>query len=171
MILQALFFLLAFVTLASALAVVILPNPVFSALSLAICMLAMAGLFFTLEAYFLAGVQIILYAGAVVVMFVMVLMIFDLREEKKAFVRGTFSTLLKLASGALFLSTLVVAILASIPTSPLAETNTHAMIAAKGLALMLFTKYVFVFEVVGILLLVVLVGAIVIAKGKGGSHA
>ena len=53
--LQLMYFILAFTTLASAMAVVIVPNPVFSALSLAVCMLGIAGLFFTLEAYFVAG--------------------------------------------------------------------------------------------------------------------
>ena len=171
MILQTVYFLLALGALLSALAVIVLPNPVFSALSLAICMLAVAGLFFTLEAYFIAGVQIIIYAGAVVVMFVMVIMMFDLQDEQKAFVKGVFSALLKLTGGALLLATLTVAILSSIPPSPLRELNVPAIIAAKGLALQLFTKYVFVFETVGVLLLVVLVGAIAIAKGRGGTHA
>lgn len=169
--LQLVYFLLAFITLASAIAVVVIPNPVFSALSLAVCMIGIAGLFFTLEAYFISVVQLIIYAGAVVVMFVMILMIFDLQEEKRAFLRGTFTTMLKISGAALLLAALVVAIFASIPHSPLIEINTEAIIAAKGLALQLFTKYVFVFEVIGVLLLVVLVGAIAIAKGKGGTHA
>ena len=169
--LQLTYFLLAFVTLASAMTVVIVPNPVFSALSLAVCMLGIAGLFFTLEAYFIAGVQLIIYAGAVVVMFVMILMIFDLKDEKKAFVRGNFTGMLKISGAALLLAAIAGAFFASMPHFPLAEVNTVAMIATKGLALKLFTKYVFAFEVIGILLLVVLIGAIAIAKGKGGTHA
>ena len=169
--LQLVYFLLAFITLTSAIAVVVIPNPVFSALSLAVCMIGISGLFFTLEAYFISVVQLIIYAGAVVVMFVMILMIFDLQEEKRVFLRGTFTTMLKISGAALLLAALVGAIFTSIPHSPLIEINTAAIIAAKGLALQLFTKYVFVFEVVGVLLLVVLVGAIAIAKGKGGTHA
>ena len=57
------------------------------------------------------------------------------------------------------------------PHFPLTQIDTAAMIATKGLALKLFTKYVFAFEVIGILLLVVLIGAVAIAKGKGGTHA
>ena len=169
--LQLIYFILAFTTLASAMAVVIIPNPVFSALSLAVCMLGIAGLFFTLEAYFIAGVQVIIYAGAVVVMFVMILMIFNLQEEKKAFVRGNFTGMLKVSGAALLLAAIAGAFFASMPHFPLIEVNTVAMIATKGLALKLFTKYVFAFEIIGILLLVVLIGAIAIAKGKGGTHA
>ena len=169
--LQLMFFLLAFTTLASAMAVVILPNPVFSALSLAVCMLGIAGLFFTLEAYFIAGVQVIIYAGAVVVMFVMILMIFNLQEEKKAFVRGNFTGVLKISGAALLLAAIAGAFFASMPHFPLTEINTVAMIATKGLALKLFTKYIFAFEVIGVLLLVVLIGAVAIAKSKGGTHA
>ena len=169
--LQGIYFLLAFVTFASALAVVLLPNPLYCALALAICMLGMAGLFFTLEAYFIAGVQVIIYAGAVVVMFVMILMIFNLQEEKRAFVRGLFSNVLKISGTSLLLAAIIGAIFATIPQTPLTEINTATMIAAKGLAVQLFTKYVFVFEAIGVLLLVVLVGAIALAKGKGGTHA
>ena len=165
--LDAIYFLFAIGTLASAIAVVVFPNPVFSALSLAICMLMVAGLFFTLEAYFLAGVQIIIYAGAVVVMFVMVLMIFDLQDDQKAFVRGWTSAILKLGGGALFLFALAFAVFRAIPSLPLIEANTSAIMATRDLALQLFTEHVFIFEVMGVLLLVVLVGAIAIAKGRG----
>ena len=83
-----LFWLLAMITVVSGLTVVLVTNPVYSALSLAMTMVGVAGLFVTLNAYFIAGVQLIVYAGAVMVLFVMVLMLFDLKHEVLAFTRG-----------------------------------------------------------------------------------
>ncbi len=166
------FYILALTTFFAGVAVIAIPNPVYSALCLAITMIGVAGLFFTLEAYFIAGVQLIVYAGAVVIMFVMVLMLFDLKHEKKAFSKGLFSMILKIGSSAVVLASIFSAIYLTISAKPrLEEVNTDAIVAAKGLALQLFTKNVFAFEVIGILLLVVLVGAIALAKGKGGTHA
>ena len=68
------FWILALMTIAGALTVVLITNPIFSALSLAVTMVGVSALFVSLNAYFLAGVQLIVYAGAVMVLFVMVLM-------------------------------------------------------------------------------------------------
>lgn len=65
----------------SAVAVVLLSNPVYCALFLALCMSLLGVVFFTLGAYFIAAAQITVYAGAVMVLFVMVLMLFDLRKD------------------------------------------------------------------------------------------
>lgn len=74
-----LFWLLAVVTLVSGLSVILLANPIYSALCLAMTMVGVSALFATLGAYFIAGVQMIVYAGAVLVLFIMVLMLFDLK--------------------------------------------------------------------------------------------
>ena len=63
-----LFWFLAFVTIISGLSVVVMVNPIYSALSLAMTMIGVAAIFVTLDAYFLAGVQLIVYAGAVMVL-------------------------------------------------------------------------------------------------------
>ena len=169
--LSLVFYLLAAVTLFSAVAVITVSNPIYCALFLATTMLGVAGLFFSLEAYFIAGVQLIVYAGAVVVMFVMVLMLFDLKQERRAFTRGMFSMFLKLASAGLIFSSIAMAIVYSLPAVKLQEGDTDAMLATKAMAMQLFSKHVFGFEVIGVLLLVVLVGAMAIAKGRGGTHA
>ena len=167
-----LFWILATVTVASALTTVMITSPVFSALSLAMTMIGISALFVTLGAYFLAGVQLIVYAGAVMVLFVMVLMLFDLRHEVYAFTQGAFSGLLKLLSlgvlGGFFLG----AILWSgfeylkLPDTALALEKE----AGKSLGQLLFTRYVFGFEALGVLLLVVAVGAVALARSKGGTH-
>src|ERR1700739_2080806 len=79
----------AFKTISSA-------NPIHSACYLVLTMIGLAGVFFQLDAQFIAGVQMIVYAGAVMVLFVMVLMLFDLKAELRAFSRGLFSSFLKL---------------------------------------------------------------------------
>ena len=76
-------------------------NPIHSALYLALTMIGLAGVFFQLDAQFIAGVQMIVYAGAVMVLFVMVLMLFDLKTELRAFSRGLFSGFLKIFSAAI----------------------------------------------------------------------
>ena len=93
-----LFWFLALVTIISGLSVVIMVNPIYSALSWAMTMIGVAAVFVTLDAYFLAGVQLIVYAGAVMVLFVMVLMLFDLKHELQAFSRGRLTGAIKIAS-------------------------------------------------------------------------
>src|ERR1700751_5752381 len=75
-------------------------NPIHSGLYLALTMIGLARVFFQLDAQFIAVVQMIVYAGAVMVLFVMVLMLFDLKTELRAFSRGLFSGFLKIFSAA-----------------------------------------------------------------------
>jgi NADH-quinone oxidoreductase subunit J len=169
-----LFWFLAFVTVISGVLVITLTNPIFAALSLVMTMVSVAAIFVTLTAYFLAGVQLIVYAGAVMVLFVMVLMLFDLKNELQAFTRGFLSGGVKLASAALLAGLLIGAIIMS--TNALTQTppaNAPVVIGdgTKQLAQILFSKYLFGFESLGILLMVVAVGAVALARSKGGTHA
>lgn len=171
-----LFFFLAFVTLVSGLAVVLLANPIYSALCLAMTMVGVAGLFVTLNAFFIAGVQLIVYAGAVMVLFVMVLMLFDLRHELAAFTRGKFTGTVKIATVGLLAGLIVGAIMMS--SGMLSDRSAQASDVlktgadtTKDLGTLLFTKYVFGFEALGVLLLVIAIGAVSLARSKGGTHA
>ena len=164
------FYLIAFLLLTSATLVVVLPNPIYSALSLGISMVMVAGLFFTLESYFLAGVQLIIYAGAVVVLFVMVLMILDVKNEKSPFSKGSFVLAIKISSAAIIFGSIVSGIYFSIKDIKLSGAGIDAMVATKGLALKLFTDHLISFELIGVLLLVVLVGALSLAKSGGGTN-
>lgn len=171
-----LFWFLAIITLVSGLAVVMMTNPIYSALCLAMTMVGVAGLFVTLNAYFIAGVQLIVYAGAVMVLFVMVLMLFDLKNELQAFTRGKFTGAVKIASAGIFAGLIAGAIAASIKLvqvvpdaeNPVLATGTDA---TKPLGQLLFTKYIFGFEALGVLLLVIAVGTVALARSKGGTHA
>src|SRR5213079_210258 len=81
-----LFYLFAFLTLLCAFLVVANPfsrNPVTSAMFLVLTIVSMAGLFVLLHAFFLAAVQVLVYAGAVIVLFLFVIMLLDLKEEQR----------------------------------------------------------------------------------------
>lgn len=149
-------------------------NPVFSALSLAMTMVLIGAMFVTLNATFLAGVQLIVYAGAVMVLFVMVLMLFDLKNEIYAFTRGKISGALKVASVGV-LAGLVVGSIGMTSTS-LLQSSSAPMAALAGdttkdLGKILFSQYLLGFEALGALLLIVAIGAVALARSKGGTHA
>lgn len=168
-----LFYGLQFLIIFSALAVVLVPNPIYSALFLVLTMVGVAAIFVSLDAMFIAGVQLVVYAGAVMVLFVMVLMLFNLQKEKRAFSRGFLASAIKLAS---VLG--IGAVMASAIVKAYKGTNLAALAAAdvgsksiKDLATLLFTKYIFGFELISILLLIVIVGAVSLSRAKGGTHA
>jgi NADH-quinone oxidoreductase subunit J len=168
-----LFYFLAFTSLISAAAVILNRNPIYSALSLVLTMISMAGLFVSLDAYFIAGVQLIVYAGAVVVLFVMVLMLFDMKHELKTFSKGFLSNTLKLISVAVLLGVLAGASVLFLHTGFPEFTTDPAktMDLTKKLSEVLFTKYIFAFEAIGLLLLIIAVGAVTLSRIVGGTHA
>ncbi len=173
-----LFWLLAFMTVASGLMVVLMANPIYSALCLAMTMISVAAIFVTLQAYFLAGVQIIVYAGAVMVLFVMVLMLFDLKHELQAFTRGRATGAIKIASVGILSGLIVGAVTVGLSIGGKTTLETANATAAAGvtdatrsLSEVLFLKNIFGFEALGILLLVIAVGTVALSRSKGGTHA
>ena len=169
------FWILALMTIAGALTVVMITNPIFSALSLAVTMIGVSALFVSMNAYFLAGVQLIVYAGAVMVLFVMVLMLFDLKHELQAFSRGKATGIIKLASVGTLAGLIVGAVLVSsnslLSLPPADATAALNNDNTKQLGQMLFSQYLFGFEALGALLLIVAVGAVALSRSKGGTHA
>jgi NADH-quinone oxidoreductase subunit J len=163
------FWILAILTVASALTVVLISNPIYSALALAMTMIGISGLFATLQAYFIAGVQLIVYAGAVMVLFVMVLMLFDLKKELQTFTRGKISGFFKIISVGMLAGLIVGAIVMSKGVVGTPDLSTADQ--TKKLGQMLFSQYLFGFEALGVLLLVVAVGAVALSRSKGGTHA
>jgi NADH-quinone oxidoreductase subunit J len=134
-------------------------NPVTSAMFLVLAIVSMAGLFVLLHAFFLAAVQIIVYAGAVMVLFLFVIMLLDLKEEE----RRQFNRF-GLAAG-------VIAVLAlggvTVATLAAAVPETGAPVlegATRPLGLALFRQYVLPFEIVSLLLLVAMIGAVLLSK-------
>ncbi len=146
------------------------PNPIHAALYLVLTMIGLAGTFYNLGAHFIAGVQLIVYAGAVMVLFVIVLMLFDLRAEIRSFTRGLFSGSLKVISAAMLAGLALGAANSSVaivePQSLPAAVDT-----TRQLGHLLYTKYLYAFEALGVLLLVVAVGVVAVSRSKGGTHA
>jgi NADH-quinone oxidoreductase subunit J len=168
-----LFWFLAVVTLGGALGVLFLTNPIHAAFSLIMTMIGISALFASLGAYFIAGVQLIVYAGAVLVLFVMVLMLFDLKSETQAFSKGVISGLVKLVTSGLVTGLLLGAAISVYEPGGKGFMQTqsdYGMASTKKLGELLFTKYMIVFQVLGVLLLVVAVGTVALARSKGGTH-
>lgn len=165
------FYSLAFFLIFFAYQTITVTNPIHSALYLVLTMIGLAGVFFNLGAQFIAGVQMIVYAGAVMVLFVMVLMLFDLKTELRAFSRGLLSGALKVMSAALLAGLAVGAANSSLAVMEPAENNIEKADVTRQLGVLLYTKYLFAFEVLGVLLLVVAVGVVAVSRMKGGTHA
>ena len=159
-----LFYVFAFLTLLCGVLVVANPfsrNPVTSAMFLVLTIISMAGLFVLLHAFFLAAVQVLVYAGAVMVLFLFVIMLLDLKEEERRKVKK-----LGLVAGLVSVSAIVAifvrSLLATLPGKEL--TTPTAVGDTATLGKMLFTNYLLPFEIVSILLLVAMVGVILLSK-------
>lgn len=136
-------------------------NPVTSAMFLALTIISLAGLFVTLHAFFLAAVQILVYAGAVMVLFLFVIMLLNIEEAEKKRIH-VFSWV---SGGIAVLGLIYVlgsAIKASNVTEGLADATLEGSTAALGK--LLFTHYLLPFEIMSVLLLVAMVGAILLSK-------
>ncbi len=162
------FYLLSALALIGGVFVITRRNAVHSALALILTLLALAGLYLMLYAPFVAGVQIILYAGGIMVLFLFVIMLVNLEraEREKQFNRQwAVAVLASLALGILFVriftGSKVLNVLLQKPLAPLAESSNTQQV---GLAL--YGNYMFAFEIASLLLLVAIVGAVVMAKKK-----
>jgi len=165
------FYMLALFLIFFAYKVISSPNPIHSALYLVLTMIGLAACFYNLGAHFIAGVQMIVYAGAVMVLFVMVLMLFDLKAEIRAFSRGLISGALKVMSAALLAGLALGAANSSVSILEEPASNAVNVDATRQLGILLYTKYLFAFEILGVLLLVVAVGVVAVSRMKGGTHA
>jgi NADH-quinone oxidoreductase subunit J len=161
---EALFFwIFAVGLIAAALAVIFNRNPVASALCLAGTFVFLAALFITLEAFFLAAVQIIVYAGAVMVLFLFIIMLLDIKAEAKRPV--PFGKIFLVLLLSLVFAFFFDKVLTGLPAghSILAWTG-EARPDAKEIGMVLFTKYTLVFGATAVLLLVATIGVILLSK-------
>ena len=158
-----LFYIFAALTLLFGVLVVANPfsrSPVTSAMFLVMTMGALAGLFVTLHAFFIAAVQILVYAGAVMVLFLFVIMLLDLKEEE----RRHFNKF-GIIAGALAVVGIAGLLMKSIWFSGVGTGKTPTLEGATdNLGRELFTNYLLPFEIVSVLLLVAMVGVILLSK-------
>lgn len=157
------FYLFAALTLLSGALVVLNPfsrNPVTSAMFLVLTMVFLSGLFVLLHAFFLAAVQILVYAGAVMVLFLFVIMLLDLKAEEQRKIKVFSAAIASAAVAGLFALIVLSAFYgtAAGPGAGQVEGKTF------NLGKLLFTRYVLPFEIVSVLLLVAMVGVILLSK-------
>lgn len=159
-----LFFLFSVICIGAVLGMIFSKNQAYSALFLVLAFAVLAGIFALLEAPFIAVVQIIIYAGAIMVLFLFVIMMINVREgispERK---RWTLYL-----SGALAVF-LVVELVFTVKGSfqAMSKSGFEKIVNPAALGKLLFTKYLYPFEITSILIIAALVGAIVLIKKKG----
>ena len=159
-----LFYFLSFVAILSALLVVFSKNPVYSVLYLIITFFAIAGHYILLNAQFLAAVHIIVYAGAIMVLFLYVIMLLNLNRDSEPHK----SNLLKFAA-TICAGLLMVVLVGSLKGTELItkSTSTTSDIGlVKNLGKILFTDFLLPFEIASVLLLVAMVGAVMLGKAE-----
>ena len=159
------FYFLSGLAILSGVLVITRKNPVHSALALILTLLCVAGLYLMLYAPFVAGVQIILYVGGIMVLFLFVIMLVNLEraEKEKQFNHQWLAGLLAaLGLGALFVAIYLrgKAIFAQ-PVLQLPEAENTQKVGQ-----MLYSNYMFPFEIASLLLLVAIIGAVVMAKKR-----
>lgn len=161
------FFVFAILAVASAVAVVSFKNPVHSVMSLMVCFLQMAALFVLLRSPFLAVVQVFVYVGAILVLFLFVIMMLDIRKvSMERIISGGQFWVIVLLAVLIFEMVLIVTKSKLISLPIVSEVRLSGSVKEIGEAL--FTKYIFPFEVVSVILLVALLGAIVMGKKELG---
>jgi NADH-quinone oxidoreductase subunit J len=158
----AVFYPLALLAALGAVAMVTRRNPIASALTLTVSLISLAGIFAGLSAHFLFAIQLLVYAGAIMVLVIFVIMLLnlrpeDLRTEGWNLGRGGLATAAGLALF-LFFASLFARTRMTAP--PLPEHFGEA----RSLSALLFSAHVLPFEIVAIVLLVAMVGAVVVAK-------
>jgi NADH-quinone oxidoreductase subunit J len=146
-----LFYTFAFLALVFGFLVIANPfslNPVTSAMFLVLTIVALAGLFVLLHAFFLAAVQILVYAGAVMVVFLFVIMLLDLKEEERRKIKA-----FGLASGLISVGGILAIFLVSLARSPLPARAPLTEGSTEVLGKLLFTQYILPVAIVGVILL------------------
>lgn len=159
---QILFIVFGAIAVGGAIMVVTRRHPMSSALFLILTLFAVAALFVLRQAHFLAAIQVIVYAGAVVVLFIFVIMLINVPENKLPLERLTgFRFLGMIVAGLFILEAALVARRFATPGNPTADSGS---VEAVGRAL--FTDYLLAFEVTSVLLLSAVIGAIALAKKR-----
>ena len=159
-----LFWLFALVMLGFGAAVVINRNPIACALSLVICFMGLSALFMSLDAFFIGIIQVLVYAGAVMVLFLFIIMLLDLRAETRrktnvvAVVGGSIVAL------AFFLQVYFVIGQLNAAKQPFPPLGSPKMDDVHSVGLLLFSNYNLPFQIIGVLVLVATIGVIVLSK-------
>lgn len=159
---QIIFYMLAAFTIMSALFVVFSKNPIYSVLWLILCFFSVAGHFVMLNAQFLAVVHIIVYSGAIMVLFLFTVMLLNLNKETEPHKPTLLKFAAVISGGALFLI-IMAAVKSSIP-APYVAPQLSEIGYVKNIGIKLYRDYALPFEVAALLFLSAMIGSVVLAK-------
>jgi len=163
-----LFTLFATICAVSAVLMITRPNPVISALFLVLNFASLAGLYLTLNAQFIAVAQVIVYAGAIMVFFLFVIMLLNPEKEKRFFEEKKKLRIFIIVIVALVLVQIVYMIFLSNPSDSITSEVSRSIQTGtiENIGREMFTNYILPFEAAGYLLLAATIGAMVMAKKK-----
>jgi NADH-quinone oxidoreductase subunit J len=161
-----LFVLLAVLAIASALGMIIAKSTVNSALLLVINLVTLSGVYLLLQAQFLALIQILVYAGAIMVLFLFVIMLLNVDKEESLFEKFRFKYLLAFLLGSVIFAQVLYSIGGVTDMLPEISPDMLQVGTVEALGDVLYTDYLFAFEMTAILLTAAVVGALMIAQYK-----
>jgi NADH-quinone oxidoreductase subunit J len=161
--LSILFYVLAALAVLSAFAVIFAKNPVYSVLSLVVSFFAIAGEYILLNAQFLAAVHIIVYAGAIMVLFLFVIMLLNLNDMESDTTAGIMPKLGAVVGGGLLCLVIIAATKSASGIMPAATANVEVGLI-KNLGKVLFSEFLLPFELSSLLFLSAMIGAVMLGK-------
>ena len=157
------FYIFAFILVAASLAVVLARNPLYNVLSLVVVIFSLASLFILLEAFFVGIILLLVYAGAVLVFFIFVIMCLNLTSPALTTTQQSRFRLLGGVAGLTFFSGFFIAFKSFLDAQTAAPSSIRGTIEAIGK--ILFTDYLLPFELTSLLLLIAIFGIVSLAKG------
>ncbi|MBI1976746.1 MAG: NADH-quinone oxidoreductase subunit J [Candidatus Omnitrophica bacterium] len=157
------FYFFATLLILAGLAVILARNPIYSVLSLVAAIFSLASLFILLEAFFVGIILLLVYAGAVLVLFLFVVMFLNLNQAEVARVKQSRLRPLGFLAGAAFLAELLWVVKASVSAGSSSAESVRGTIETIGK--ILFTDYLLPFELTSFLLLAAVIGIVSLAKG------
>ena len=163
-VIEILFWFLSVLALGGATMVVASKNPVYSILYLIITFFAISGHYILLNAQFLAIVNIIVYAGAIMVLFLFLVMLMNLNADSEPPQKNRWVLYIGGIAGGSLLLIIVAALKQSDATTQLVQMNSGNVGLIKNLGMILFTDYVFPFEISSVLFLSAIIGAVILGK-------
>ena len=164
---QLVFYFFSGFAVASAILMITRKSPVYSAVYLVLTLFAIAAIFVTLNAHFLAALQVVVYTGAILVLFLFVIMLLNLGQDFDPDIRGRLTWIVGIGVGLVLLAELLVAVRPADDWAARPDIVTP-LIQARGavaaVAHPVFTDFILAVEITALLLLVAMVGAVVVAR-------
>jgi NADH-quinone oxidoreductase subunit J len=157
----------AFTSILFSLFLVTRKNPIHSALFLVLDLLCVTVLYILLYSQFIAIIQVVVYAGGIVMLIIFVIMLLDLEQELRSGLKILYSKVIGGFLAALFLLGIIYSVVAKSPTGQMGSYTPDKMNAnVKAVGESLFTQYLFPFEIVSVLLVAAIIGAVILSKKR-----